>query len=285
MAAPFNQVPDEQEVDHESWERSPELWAPQDADLQLIRSRPSGPARPYGLSRAVGDYQYAPKPKHRRPDRLLSLLGASYDPFWMTEEEPHAWSATAASWPGRSPSCGCLHCGCQHQQRRLGAVGGCEHSAPLAGGPRFLWPHLVLGRSGPRFLAPLGPPHRLQCVASCLFLAAWHDLPACTAHAHQAAGLALLGESQATTRPGTPPAAVRMAPGALPRSGGLQVFLPLMWPHLPALPPDPLGHHDLLHDCSRPKLLRIVGYNAPNLNFKHPQDPARAPPGLEVPES
>ncbi|XP_076711547.2 noggin-like [Callospermophilus lateralis] len=88
-AAPFNQVPDEQEVDHESWERSPELWAPQDADLQLIRSRPSGPARPYGLSRAVGDYQYAPKPKHRRPDRLLSLLGASYDPFWMTEEEPH----------------------------------------------------------------------------------------------------------------------------------------------------------------------------------------------------
>lgn len=148
-------------------------------------------------------------------------------------------------------------------------------SAPLTGGPCLLWPHLVLGRPGPCVLAPLGLPHRLRCVTSRLFLATGHDLPACADHAYQAAGLALLVESSATTGAGTPPAAVRLVPGALPRGGSLQVFLPLMWPQLPAMPPDP-SRHDLLHGC--PKLLWIAGYDAQNLSFKYLQDQARAGP-------
>ncbi|XP_055770862.1 noggin-2-like [Salvelinus fontinalis] len=44
--------------------------------------------RPYSLSMNEGDYHYAPKPKHLRHNRLLRILGSSFDPFWMSIERP-----------------------------------------------------------------------------------------------------------------------------------------------------------------------------------------------------
>ncbi|XP_028672842.1 noggin-2-like [Erpetoichthys calabaricus] len=59
--------------------------------LLFLRSKPSSSGlgiRPYTLSLAQEDYHYAPKPKHMKPVRLLRVLGASFDPFWMSVEKP-----------------------------------------------------------------------------------------------------------------------------------------------------------------------------------------------------
>lgn len=57
-------------------------------DAHLIRSKPHIQARPYSLSLSTDDYHYFPKPKNLRVPRLLKLLGSSYDPFWMSLEDP-----------------------------------------------------------------------------------------------------------------------------------------------------------------------------------------------------
>ncbi|XP_060907870.1 noggin-2-like [Labrus mixtus] len=46
------------------------------------------PIRPYTLMTRTEDYQYLPKPRHRRLSQLLHLLGSSYDVFWMSIEQP-----------------------------------------------------------------------------------------------------------------------------------------------------------------------------------------------------
>lgn len=58
--------------------------------LQLRASLPSfsQPIRPYALLTNTEDYHYLPRPRHRRPSRLLRLLGSSFDPFWMSIEQP-----------------------------------------------------------------------------------------------------------------------------------------------------------------------------------------------------
>ncbi|XP_071360512.1 noggin-1-like [Trachinotus anak] len=48
----------------------------------------SQPIRPYTLLTNTEDYDYLPKPRQRRPSRLLRLLGSSFDPFWMSIEQP-----------------------------------------------------------------------------------------------------------------------------------------------------------------------------------------------------
>uniref|UniRef100_A0A3B4WDW2 Noggin n=1 Tax=Seriola lalandi dorsalis TaxID=1841481 RepID=A0A3B4WDW2_SERLL len=48
----------------------------------------SQPIRPYTLLTHTEDYHYLPKPRHRRPSHLLRLLGSSFDPFWMSIEQP-----------------------------------------------------------------------------------------------------------------------------------------------------------------------------------------------------
>ncbi|XP_070783449.1 noggin-2-like [Enoplosus armatus] len=53
----------------------------------------SQPIRPYTLLTNAEDYHYMPKPRHRRPSRLLRLLGSSFDLFWMSIERP-----SEASW-------------------------------------------------------------------------------------------------------------------------------------------------------------------------------------------
>lgn len=63
-------------------------------DVSFLRTRSSSfvsssqPIRPYSLSMNEGDYHYAPKPKHLRHNRLLRILGSSFDPFWMSIERP-----------------------------------------------------------------------------------------------------------------------------------------------------------------------------------------------------
>ncbi|KAM9489767.1 noggin-2-like [Salvelinus alpinus] len=63
-------------------------------DVFFLRTRSSSfasssqPIRPYSLSMNEGDYHYAPKPKHLRHNRLLRILGSSFDPFWMSIERP-----------------------------------------------------------------------------------------------------------------------------------------------------------------------------------------------------
>ncbi|XP_066490565.1 noggin-like [Tiliqua scincoides] len=58
-------------------------------DLHLIRSKPSIQVKPYSLSLSPDDYHhYFPKPKRLRAPRLMKLLGSSYDPFWMSLEDP-----------------------------------------------------------------------------------------------------------------------------------------------------------------------------------------------------
>lgn len=44
--------------------------------------------RPYSLLTNDEDYHYLPKPKQRRPSRLLRLLGPSFDPLWMSVAQP-----------------------------------------------------------------------------------------------------------------------------------------------------------------------------------------------------
>ncbi|XP_054459965.1 noggin-2-like [Anoplopoma fimbria] len=58
--------------------------------LQLRASLPSfsQPIPPYTLLTNAEDYHYMPKPRHRRPSRLLRLLGSSFDLFWMSIEQP-----------------------------------------------------------------------------------------------------------------------------------------------------------------------------------------------------
>lgn len=58
--------------------------------LQLRASLPSysQPQRPYTLLTNAEDYHHMPKPKHRRPSRLIRLLGSSFDPFWMSVDNP-----------------------------------------------------------------------------------------------------------------------------------------------------------------------------------------------------
>uniref|UniRef100_A0A3P8WC55 Noggin n=1 Tax=Cynoglossus semilaevis TaxID=244447 RepID=A0A3P8WC55_CYNSE len=46
------------------------------------------PIRPYSLKTNPDDHQNLAEPRHRRPSRLLRLLGASFDPFWMSIEQP-----------------------------------------------------------------------------------------------------------------------------------------------------------------------------------------------------
>uniref|UniRef100_A0A3Q1G8I6 Noggin n=1 Tax=Acanthochromis polyacanthus TaxID=80966 RepID=A0A3Q1G8I6_9TELE len=58
--------------------------------VKLRASLPSysQPIRPYSLQTRAEDYFYLPKPRHRRPSRLLRLLGSSFDPFWMSIDQP-----------------------------------------------------------------------------------------------------------------------------------------------------------------------------------------------------
>ncbi|XP_029294415.1 noggin-like [Cottoperca gobio] len=46
------------------------------------------PLCPYTLLTNAEDYHYMPKPRHRRPSLLLRLLGSSFDPIWMSIEQP-----------------------------------------------------------------------------------------------------------------------------------------------------------------------------------------------------
>ncbi|KAM4584749.1 noggin-2-like [Odontesthes bonariensis] len=58
--------------------------------LQLRASLPSfsQPIRPYAILTNAEDYHYMPKPKHCRLSRLLRRLGSSFDPFWMSIDQP-----------------------------------------------------------------------------------------------------------------------------------------------------------------------------------------------------
>lgn len=58
--------------------------------LQLRASLPSywQPIRPYTLLTNSEDYHYMPKSRHCRPSRLLRILGSSFDPFWMSIDQP-----------------------------------------------------------------------------------------------------------------------------------------------------------------------------------------------------
>ncbi|XP_040002887.1 noggin-2-like isoform X2 [Xiphias gladius] len=46
------------------------------------------PIRPYNLLTNTEDYHHLPRPRHHRPSHLLRLLGSSFDPFWMSVEQP-----------------------------------------------------------------------------------------------------------------------------------------------------------------------------------------------------
>ncbi|XP_044045958.1 noggin-2-like [Siniperca chuatsi] len=67
-----------------------EDWGWDSPFLQLRANLPSysQPIRPYTLLTNAEDYHYMPKPRHRRPSRLLRLLGSSFDLFWMSIEQP-----------------------------------------------------------------------------------------------------------------------------------------------------------------------------------------------------
>uniref|UniRef100_A0A3B4WM87 Noggin n=1 Tax=Seriola lalandi dorsalis TaxID=1841481 RepID=A0A3B4WM87_SERLL len=78
----------------------------EDTFLQLRASLPSfsQPIRPYTLLTHTEDYHYLPKPRHRRPSHLLRLLGSSFDPFWMSIEQPPEASGAAGLDFGSLPS-------------------------------------------------------------------------------------------------------------------------------------------------------------------------------------
>ncbi|KAJ7330106.1 hypothetical protein JRQ81_016280 [Phrynocephalus forsythii] len=64
-------------------------------DVHLIRSQRGAQAKPYSLSLSPDDYHhYLPKPKRLRSTQLMKLLGSSYDPFWMSVEEPQEKNAS-----------------------------------------------------------------------------------------------------------------------------------------------------------------------------------------------
>ncbi|XP_061535809.1 noggin-like [Phycodurus eques] len=58
--------------------------------LQLRASLPSysQPLRPYTLVTTAEDFTYMSKPRHYRPSHLLRVLGSSFDPFWMSIDQP-----------------------------------------------------------------------------------------------------------------------------------------------------------------------------------------------------
>ncbi|XP_049576142.1 noggin-like [Syngnathus scovelli] len=58
--------------------------------LQLRASLPSfsQPLRPYTLVTTAEDFPHMPKPRHYRASRLLRILGSSFDPFWMSIDQP-----------------------------------------------------------------------------------------------------------------------------------------------------------------------------------------------------
>ncbi|KAJ6658918.1 hypothetical protein lerEdw1_019554 [Lerista edwardsae] len=77
-----------------SHEKTAEM-AQSNPDVHLIRSKPSVPVKPYSLSLSPDDYHhYLPKPKRLRAPRLMKLLGSSYDPFWMSLEDPRGWNTS-----------------------------------------------------------------------------------------------------------------------------------------------------------------------------------------------
>ncbi|KAK2919385.1 hypothetical protein Q8A73_003756 [Channa argus] len=59
------------------------------------------PMRPYTLLTNAEDYYYMPKPRHRRPSHLLRLLGSSFNPFWMSIDQPNEASGDRSN--GRPP--------------------------------------------------------------------------------------------------------------------------------------------------------------------------------------
>ncbi|KAM3623329.1 uncharacterized protein V6R79_009880 [Siganus canaliculatus] len=70
-----------------------------DSPFLLLRaSLPSysQPVRPYNLIMNAEDNHFMPRPRHRRLSRLLRLLGSSFDPFWVSIEQP-----SEASWHGK----------------------------------------------------------------------------------------------------------------------------------------------------------------------------------------
>ncbi|XP_077427964.1 noggin-3-like [Vanacampus margaritifer] len=78
-----NGVQDQQQTDRDS------------PFLQLRASLPSysQPLRPYTMLATAEDFTYMPKPRHYRPARLLRILGSSFDPFWMSIDQPSEGSA------------------------------------------------------------------------------------------------------------------------------------------------------------------------------------------------
>lgn len=102
-----------------------------------------------------------PKPKHVRPERLLRLLGASYDPFWMAAEEPDR----AREFGRAEPRAG-------HSKQRYRSQPALPARQRNANGDAWelqeaacvlrrwlVGPHFRLGGPGPGVLAPPGTPH------------------------------------------------------------------------------------------------------------------------------
>ncbi|XP_077462264.1 noggin-3-like [Stigmatopora argus] len=58
--------------------------------LQLRSSMPSfsQPLRPYAILTNAKNFPSMPKPRNYRPSRLLRTLGPSFDPFWMSIDQP-----------------------------------------------------------------------------------------------------------------------------------------------------------------------------------------------------
>ncbi|XP_069089266.1 noggin-like [Pleurodeles waltl] len=79
----------------------PGAMAPPETEDLDIRRRPSSGHRPYSLSLSPDDYHYSPKPRHLRAARLLRLLGPSFDPFWMSVEDPRNGSTSGLGTPSR----------------------------------------------------------------------------------------------------------------------------------------------------------------------------------------
>uniref|UniRef100_A0A3Q3LQY4 Noggin n=1 Tax=Mastacembelus armatus TaxID=205130 RepID=A0A3Q3LQY4_9TELE len=71
----------------------------------------SQPIRPYSLLTNAEDYHHMPKPRHRRPSQLLRLLGSSFDPFWMSINQPSEVSR------GHSDGQPLLEAAVNHQQK------------------------------------------------------------------------------------------------------------------------------------------------------------------------
>ncbi|XP_061685329.1 noggin-like [Syngnathoides biaculeatus] len=56
--------------------------------LQLSLPSYLQPVRPYTVVTTAEDLTYMPKPRHYRPAHLLRVLGSSFDPFWMSIDQP-----------------------------------------------------------------------------------------------------------------------------------------------------------------------------------------------------